>query len=76
MKNKQLPNPEIIRELEWIANSFLMSGQIEAAEQILEEVKTLRRKIRAARSRERRTRSRNFEVTNESQDDKNEFAQE
>lgn len=76
MKNKQLPNPEIIRELEWIANSFLMSGQIEAAEQILEEVKTLRRKIRAARSRERRTRSRNFEVTNESQDNKNEFAQE
>ncbi|MDX2104786.1 MAG: hypothetical protein SFY67_00155 [Candidatus Melainabacteria bacterium] len=76
MKKKQLPNPEIIRELEWIANSFLMNGQIEAAEQILEEVKHLRRKIRAARSRERRTRNRNFEVTNETQDNKDEFAQE
>jgi len=65
MKKKQLPNPEIIRELEWIANSFLMNGQIDAAEQILEEIKYLRRKVRAARSRERRTRTRNFEVTNE-----------
>ncbi len=75
MKKKQLPNPEIIRELEWIANSFLMNGQIEAAEQIMEEVKHLRRRIRAARSRERRTRTRDFAVTNELHEDENEFAQ-
>ncbi len=76
MKKKQLPNPEVIRELEWIANSFLMNGQIDAAEHILEEVKYLRRKFRAAKSRERRTRTRNFEVTNEPKENSDEFVQE
>lgn len=76
MKKKQIPNPEVIRELEWIANSFLMSGQIDAAEHILEEVKYLRRKFRAARSRERGTRTRNFEVAKELDENSDETVQE
>lgn len=76
MKKKQLPSPEVIRELEWIANSFLINGQIDAAEHILEEVRYLRRKFRAARSRERRSRTRNFEVANEFKEILDENAQE
>lgn len=77
MKRKQLPKPEIIRELEWIANSFMINGQIEAAEQIMEEIKYMRRRIRAAKSRERRSRDKHFQAvkppdqTDNSEDSKN-----
>jgi hypothetical protein len=76
MNKKQLPSPEVIRELEWIANSFLINGQIDAAEHILKEIKYLRRKFRAARSRDRRTRTRNFEVNDELKDISDETVQE
>lgn len=62
MKRKQLPTPEVLRELEWIANSFMLGAQIEAAEQILDEIKYLRRRIRAEKSRQRRSRDKNFQA--------------
>lgn len=62
MKRKQLPTPEVLRELEWIANSFMLGGQIEAAQLILDEIKHLRRRIRAEKSRQRRSRDKNFQA--------------
>ncbi len=61
MKRKKPPDPEVIKELEWIANSFLINRQIEAAEQILEEIKLMRRRVRAEKSRLRRANSENIQ---------------